>query len=215
MQKYRIFVSDRVINFSENESWTPLVGRIVLRGPRIPDLHRWLKKLEQDNTIREISVHVEDPQTFFQDFVRSMKGIQAAGGVVECGGKALFIYRFGRWDLPKGKMEPGESPGQTALREVEEECGVGQLELKGRFSDTWHIYLFEGQHVVKQTSWFGMSTCYRGIPRPQVEEGIEKVAWIEPSAWNRVVIPHTYPSLLPLLKEAKLWILQKTGVENP
>lgn len=206
MQKYLIFFSDRVINFSSNERWTPQAGHIVLQGLKAKDLHRWLKKLEQDPGIKEITLQVEDPKSVFLEFVDSMKKIQAAGGVVSMAGRALFIHRFGRWDLPKGKMEPSETPEQTALREVEEECGVEELTLERRFSDTFHIYFYEGQYVVKQTYWFGMSTRYCGELKPQWEEGIEEVAWIEPSTWDQLVFPQTYSSLVPLLMEAKQWM---------
>jgi 8-oxo-dGTP pyrophosphatase MutT (NUDIX family) len=214
MQKYLIFFSDRVIRVASNEPWTPRMGRVVLQGSGVHDLHRWLKKLEQDTGIREITWQVDDPAAAFHEFVHSLKMIQAAGGVVSLGGKALFIFRFGRWDLPKGKMELGESPEQTALREVEEECGVGGLKLERSFSDTFHIYPYEGQYVVKQTFWFGMSTCHSGLLKPQIEEGIEKVAWIEPSLWDSIVIPQTYPSLWPLLVEAKQWMLPEAELED-
>lgn len=165
--------------------------------------------MDQDPVVREITVQSDDPKTSFLDFVGSMKKIEAAGGAVAFSGRVLFIHRFGRWDLPKGKMEQGESPEQTAVREVEEECGVGQLKLEVRFSDTFHIYFYEGQYVVKQTYWFGMSTPFTGTLKPQTEEGIEEVAWIEPADWGRVVFPQTYSSLLPLLEEVQFWLHPK------
>jgi len=214
MQKYRIFFSDRVIKFAAAQQWTPRVGRIILLDPSVSDLQRWLKKIEVDGGIQEITVQVEDPASSFREFIGSMKKIEASGGVVSQEGKVLFIYRFGRWDFPKGKMEMGETPEQTALREVGEECGIGQLKLEERFSDTFHIYTFEGQFVVKQTYWFGMSTTDRNLPQPQFEEGIEEVAWIDPSQWNQIVLPNTYSSLLPLLEEASEWLQPEVGLEK-
>jgi 8-oxo-dGTP pyrophosphatase MutT (NUDIX family) len=214
MQKYRIFYSDRVIKFTSNQQWTPRAGRIILLDPSVSDLHRWLKKIKYESGIQEVTVQVEDPAGLFQEFIGSMKKIESSGGIVSLEGKVLFIYRFGRWDLPKGKMEKGESPGQTALREVEEECGIGQLKLEERFSDTFHIYIFEGQYVVKQTYWFGMSTTDSRMPQPQYEEGIEEVAWIDPAQWSRVVLPQTYSSLLPLLDEASYWLRPKVSIEK-
>jgi len=214
MQKYRIFFTDRVITFTDNQQWTPRAGRIVLLSPAVEDLHRWLKKIEHEYGIQEVTIQVGDPAAFFQEFIRSMKKIEAAGGVVSLEGKVLFIYRYGRWDLPKGKMETGERPEQTALREVEEECGIGRLSLEHRFSDTFHIYTFEGRYVVKQTYWFGMSTSDRSLPKPQYEEGIEKVTWINPAQWNQIVLPNTYSSLLPLLEEASDWLRPKVSLEK-
>jgi 8-oxo-dGTP diphosphatase len=52
--------------------------------------------------------------------------IEAAGGVVVRGGKVALVHRprYDDWTLPKGKLDPGESFEEAALREVEEETGV-------------------------------------------------------------------------------------------
>jgi 8-oxo-dGTP diphosphatase len=57
--------------------------------------------------------------------------VQAAGGVVTRAGpdgtlEYLVVHRprYDDWSVPKGKLEPGESPEDAARREVEEETGV-------------------------------------------------------------------------------------------
>src|SRR4051812_48020306 len=56
--------------------------------------------------------------------------IRAAGGlVVNDGGEMLFIFRRGKWDLPKGKLEEGEDLEECAVREVEEETGLKNVKL--------------------------------------------------------------------------------------
>ena len=52
--------------------------------------------------------------------------IDAAGGVVERDGRVLLVHRprYDDWTVPKGKLDPGESFEDAALREVEEETGV-------------------------------------------------------------------------------------------
>ena len=54
------------------------------------------------------------------------EGIYAAGGVVVRDGKVLLVHRprYDDWTLPKGKLDPGESFEDAALREVEEETGL-------------------------------------------------------------------------------------------
>ena len=44
------------------------------------------------------------------------------------GHRVLLLRVFRHWDFPKGLMEPGETPQQTALREVREESGIADLE---------------------------------------------------------------------------------------
>ncbi|MBK9671561.1 MAG: NUDIX domain-containing protein [Bacteroidetes bacterium] len=74
--------------------------------------------------------------------------IEAAGGIVKNKqGQLLFIFRHGKWDLPKGKIEKGENEQDAALREVEEECGIAELTLQKKLTTTFHttilrIHLF-------------------------------------------------------------------------
>ncbi len=63
-------------------------------------------------------------------------------------GEVLFMFRRGKWDLPKGKLDPGETLEACALREVEEETGVGQLELKNFLLVTEHTYAERGTGYV-------------------------------------------------------------------
>jgi 8-oxo-dGTP pyrophosphatase MutT (NUDIX family) len=101
--------------------------------------------------------------------------IDAAGGLVKnsCG-EYLMIFRNGRWDLPKGKREEGESMEQTAIREVTEECGVDALTLQRLLTVTYHTYTLNGADVLKRTCWYAMSCAdNRRALQPQAEEGIE------------------------------------------
>ncbi len=117
-----------------------------------------------------------------------MRWVRAAGGVLtDEGGDMLLIRRNGRWDLPKGKVEPGESLRQGAMREVLEETGIaaecacGAVPVK-----TYHLFNLYGGWHLKQTSWFAMRAAGRH-PRglPQGEEGITEVAWVSPGEWKR------------------------------
>lgn len=90
-----------------------------------------------------------------------------------------MIYRNGRWDLPKGKLEAGESIEECALREVQEECGVEGLKL-GRFlTYTYHIYQLGDSGIIKRTAWYAMSHPGKGVLTPQTEEGITEIRWVE------------------------------------
>ncbi len=57
------------------------------------------------------------------------------------------------WALPKGHLDPGERPEQTALREVAEETGAHGRSL-GKLADTRYVYTWEGERIFKVVSFF-------------------------------------------------------------
>ena len=89
-----------------------------------------------------------------------------------------MILRNGKWDLPKGKIEKGESIKACAMREVEEESGVRGLQITQRLIDTYHTYQLNGEKILKHTYWFKMKTNFNGILNPQTEEAITQVCWV-------------------------------------
>lgn len=103
----------------------------------------------------------------------------AAGGVVIIDNQFVAIERNGIPDLPKGHIEKGESPEVAALREVEEETGITNLEIIKELPSTWHCYLLDNQWTIKKTSWFLMRTKSGMKNIPQTEEGISKVYLVD------------------------------------
>ena len=103
----------------------------------------------------------------------------AAGGVVIIDNQFVAIERNGIPDLPKGHIERGESPEVAALREVEEETGIIDLEIIKELPSTWHCYLLDNQWTIKKTSWFLMQTKSGMKSIPQTEEGITKVYLVD------------------------------------
>lgn len=99
----------------------------------------------------------------------------AAGGVVIIDNQFVAIERNGIPDLPKGHIEKGETPEVAALREVEEETGITNLEIIKELPSTWHCYILDNQWTIKKTSWFLMRTKTGMKSIPQTEEGITKV----------------------------------------
>ena len=102
----------------------------------------------------------------------------AAGGVVVKDGKFVSIVRKGIPDLPKGHVEQGETPEEAALREVEEETGIGNLKIVKALPTTWHCYLEHEEWTLKPTYWYLMSTIEDIQPKPQTEEGITEIKLI-------------------------------------
>ncbi len=117
----------------------------------------------------------------YDDAVKLIKSkfriIRAAGGVVVKNEKILMIYRFDKWDLPKGKIEGKESSSQGAKREVEEECNV-EVAVTEKICNTWHTYVKGGKDILKKTSWYLMDCMDDKEMKPQVSEGIEDVKWM-------------------------------------
>lgn len=137
---------------------------------------------------------------------RRMRWVRAAGCVVhDDAGNMLLISRNNRWDLPKGKVEPGETLLQAALREVEEETGITPLPTAHYPlpTKTYHVFNLYGGWHLKQTSWFAahaVGTAPAG--RPQGEEGITEVVWVAPDEWYRR-LQHSYGTLKTLSRQ---WI---------
>ena len=105
--------------------------------------------------------------------------IDAAGGLVRDMDNFLWIYRNGKWDLPKGKLDHGENLQDAAKREVMEECGLeGELKIVKEIYVSFHTYIMKGSKVLKRTHWYLMD--YNGSTElsPQLEEGITDVKWV-------------------------------------
>ena len=112
-----------------------------------------------------------------------MQKIFAAGGVVQTAdGRVLLIFRNGVWDLPKGKIENGESVEEAAVREVEEETGLREIQIERSLGNTIHTYMINGAQLEKTTAWFLMRLPSNEVPTPenlspQIEEGITEIMW--------------------------------------
>jgi 8-oxo-dGTP pyrophosphatase MutT (NUDIX family) len=105
--------------------------------------------------------------------------IDAGGGAVFNEHKELLmIFRRGKWDLPKGKLDKGEDIAHCALREVSEETGLVTLKLEGKVCDTYHIYSQHGEQQVKRTAWYKMQGSVADKLMPQQEEKILDARWI-------------------------------------
>lgn len=127
------------------------------------------------------AVVTADPGAAFAAFAAEFTRVEAAGGVVvNDRGEALMMRRNDRWDLPKGRIEPGESPEVCAAREIAEETGV-RAAIVRPLCDTWHAYWFPptSRWELKRTHWY-LLRGGEGIPTPQTDEGIEQVVWCSP-----------------------------------
>lgn len=154
---------------------------------RKPDFHAGILISEDFHALKK---------TFFHHFIL----ITAAGGLVENKeGKFLFIFRKGFWDLPKGKLDEGESIEECAKREIEEETGVGGLKLNRKLGSTYHLYDEFGKHILKESVWFHFNTNDEKKLVPQVEEDITEVNWVTRSDIEKMKT-QTYATIRSLLE---------------
>ena len=140
-----------------------------------------------------------DADKIFQDLISGIKIIHAAGGLVKnAKGEYLLIYRLGKWDLPKGKVESGEKMKEAALREVEEECGVKIDYLGKKIATTYHTYQMKGKLVLKQTKWYEMGINNSPVLTPQLEEDISAAEWVRKKELKKIK-ENTYPLINDVL----------------
>jgi len=112
-------------------------------------------------------------------FKKKLQLIKAAGGLVHTDeDEILLIFRNGKWDLPKGKLDPNEALEACAVRELKEETGLDQVKVEKPLCITYHTYHQEGKFILKESHWFLMKAQKQGSFIPQIEEGIEKVEWV-------------------------------------
>ena len=150
------------------------------------DIIRVLQLLKK-NKYKSVRLVGSNEDELLESFLKLLPNVIAGGGkVFNSKGHILFIFRNGKWDLPKGKAEANETIDQTALREVEEETGIRDLSINKPLEITYHIFKRNNMILLKKTYWFEMFSSYEGDFKPQFKEGITKVKWIDPKKLKKI-----------------------------
>lgn len=178
-------------------------GTILINQPNAACILSTIHDL--DRTEAEAAVILTNKvEHYWSIFREQFAWIEAGGGLVENEkGEWLFIFRRGKWDLPKGKLDEGESINACAIREVEEETGLRNAHIVEDLGKTWHAYHEHGKFWLKQTNWYKMKVSGPQNLVPQTEEDITSIKWLSPAMLDEVK-NNTYPSI----KE----VLNRTGV---
>lgn len=179
-----------------------LVGNILVNSQNQALIHEILQVLHANRpkNLHSITFDWEDKDEVKKFLKRRYNFIKAAGGLVMKEGKFLLIYRLKKWDLPKGKMEKGEDVLDCALREVEEECGV-QVVAGPKIGSTWHCYPTKSGWCLKKSTWYLMACTNDSEMKPQIEEDIEQIVWVDPRSLDKYMA-NSYGTIQDVFRKA-------------
>jgi 8-oxo-dGTP pyrophosphatase MutT (NUDIX family) len=125
--------------------------------------------------------------------------VKAAGGLVKNeADELLFIFRRGKWDLPKGKLDDEETLAECAVRETQEETGLQEVQLKKHLIDTWHTYDESGHHILKETAWYLLAASKAQPLTPQTVEQITQIEWANADDLAKYT-SNTFPAIVDVL----------------
>lgn len=202
---YKVFVSDKLVLLS-GEAVTNLNFESAMQieatsRKTIKEAYNKFISTPGDQIL--ILYNKENEKRLLEEFISLFWYVEAAGGMVfndksEC----LFIHRFGKWDLPKGKIEKNETKPEAAIREVQEETGLIEVSILDELPSTFHIFDYKGKKVLKRTYWYKMLYTGKEEPTPQLEEEITAAVWIKPERIDDIYL-NTYASLRVLLDEIR------------
>lgn len=171
---YKVFVNDNPILFIDSKTELNANEYYLYSLVNINEIIHKLKH----NRLKKAIIYCDDIDYVWQNFTSKIKPIYAAGGLVQNSNQDyLLIYRLEKWDLPKGHLEKGELATVAAVREVEEECGVANLSIQYKITDTYHIIFNKNGTYLKVVHWYKMFTPDTTTPKPQLEESITKAIW--------------------------------------
>ena len=200
--KLKVENYDTLIDGSSGIIHTKLRARVLIYDA-LPDSIDALLKIMTEKKLKKtysVTFTLKNKKEVIKYLKEKFKVIKAAGGIVQNNeNKILFIYRLGKWDLPKGKKDKGEKIKDCAVREVEEETNT-KVKIIKKNCTTWHTYTRYKKFILKKTVWYKMKCIDDSKMKGQKKEKIEKVRWMENKIINEILI-NSYKSLSYVLKK--------------
>lgn len=197
------YLHDKPLHFVEvyNAGGTDFQPGYLITSEQEMTLEQAIRELSKEKSPNGILYLCEHPDTVWLQFCHMFTLVEASGGVVEnADGELLAIFRKGKWDLPKGKVDGGESPEEAGIREVEEECGITSPVIESELRPTFHTYEEKGRRLLKKTHWYRMRYDGNEALLPQLEESITDARWMSRDEFSRVFLGNTYASLRAMLE---------------
>jgi len=201
----QIYFNNKFIELSSNDiqnSQNQAIKKSYLLNDNKLNFNKIIDEFLFDPSNDNIKIVSSDLNSLLELFKSKFYYIEAAGGFIEKDNEFLFIHRQGIWDLPKGKLEKGETIKNAAIRECEEECGIKQLTITKQLSSSFHLYKYKKGFALKQSYWFYMKSDYSKKLTPQLEEDIDEVKWFSKHEIETIIIKHTYYTISDVIKEA-------------
>jgi len=202
---------DLILNPEDEFTSKDLIGDVLIRDVTDGFIDRLLRLMEVKKLkkLKSLTLLARKKKRLILHLKDQFRIVKAAGGLVVKDGMILMIYRLGMWDLPKGKLKKEEDPGTGALREVEEECSI-TVELGEELPSTWHSYAYNGNKILKKTSWFIMQCLDDSLMKPQAEESIEEVRWMTPQE-ALAVLDESYASIALVVRH---YLSEQAGTDS-
>ena len=178
VQNKPLFLVDKIE--PEIEDYLHRPSTIFIDELNAPAVKTMLYELEQPEYYAGILQH-NNIDEILKEIKSHLTVMVAAGGLVRTKtNDLLLIFRKGKWDLPKGKLDEGENLESCALREIEEETGATSLQIQKPLTITYHTYYEKEKHILKESHWYSVNTEKKSLLKPQTEEDIEKCVWATP-----------------------------------
>ena len=200
--KLKVENYDTLIDGSSGIIHTKLRARVLIYDA-LPDSIDSLLKIMTEKKLKKtysVTFTLKNKKEVTKHLKKKFKLIKAAGGIVQNREKKiLFIYRLGKWDLPKGKKDKGEKIKNCAVREVEEETNT-KVKIEKKTCVSWHTYTRYKKFILKKTVWYKMKCIDDSKMKGQKKEKIEKVRWMENKIINEILI-NSYKSLSYVMKK--------------
>ena len=207
---YKIYINETPLFLTSTKDSTTIdiKGKNHIRARytrRKKGLFAYIDLLEKNSTFDAIIIYDDEVKRLYKDFKSLFKTIKAAGGVVTNDkGETLLIFRRAHWDLPKGKIEEGEKKKVAAVREVQEETGLQEVNLGDYIGKTYHTYRNrKNRRVLKLTYWYLMQTTDSQLV-PQAEEDIEEAVFVDVSTFFQQP-KKVFGNIIDVLKKAKMY----------
>jgi 8-oxo-dGTP pyrophosphatase MutT (NUDIX family) len=198
---YKVFFNESFLKICSQNEVTPDSDIDVYLYDSTIQFEKWIAEAEISKMpLHCVFIH-SMPEKVWDDLKSLFTVIHAAGGIVQnTENEFLFIYRRGKWDLPKGKVNKGEDFKGAALREVSEETGLSKINIVSKLCDTYHIYRLKNKLVLKMTYWYLMKNFGNENLVPQIDEDIVEAVWLKKAAFHKV-LNNTYGSVTDVINK--------------